>query len=124
MAYLFGNRWCYQTAYKVLSLIMLFIGGLQQYTVVWDLGDVGIGLMTLFNIAVLYPMSKEALELLRQYEEKRKTVIREKEVYTVPFSVFIEMTLSAILTVWSPGPNNILLLSAQANMAYVAICVL
>ena len=26
-------------------------------------------------------------------------------------SVFIEMTLSAILTVWSPGPNNILLLS-------------
>ena len=26
-------------------------------------------------------------------------------------SVFIEMTLSAILTVWSPGPNTILLLS-------------
>lgn len=71
VAYLFGNRWCYQTAYKVLALIMLFIGGLQQYTVVWDLGDVGIGLMTLFNIAVLYPMSKEALELLRQYEEKK-----------------------------------------------------
>ena len=55
----------------VLALIMLFIGGLQQYTVVWDLGDVGIGLMTLFNIGVLYPMSKEALELLRQYEEKK-----------------------------------------------------
>ncbi len=71
VAYLFGNRWCYQTAYKVLALIMLFIGGLQQYTVVWDLGDVGIGLMTLFNIAVLYPMSKEALELLKQYEAKK-----------------------------------------------------
>lgn len=71
VAYLFGNRWCYQTAYKVLALVMLFVGGLQQYTVVWDLGDVGIGLMTLFNIAVLYPMSKEALELLRQYEEKK-----------------------------------------------------
>lgn len=71
VAYLFGNRWCYQTAYKVLALIMLFIGGLEQYTVVWDLGDVGIGLMTLFNIAVLYPMSKEALELLKEYEEKK-----------------------------------------------------
>lgn len=71
VAYLFGNRWCYQTAYKVLALVMLFIGGLQQYTVVWDLGDVGIGLMTLFNIAVLYPMSKEALELLKQYEKKK-----------------------------------------------------
>ena len=27
--------------------------------------------MTLFNIAVLYPMSKEALELLKQYEENK-----------------------------------------------------
>ena len=44
VAYLLGDRWCWQTAYKVLALVMLFIGGLQQYTVVWDLGDVGIGL--------------------------------------------------------------------------------
>lgn len=72
ISYLFGNRWCFQTAYKILALVMLFIGGLQKYTVVWDLGDVGIGLMTLFNIAILYPMSKEALELLKNYEKCRK----------------------------------------------------
>ena len=72
ISYLFGNRWCFQTAYKLLALVMLFIGGLQKYTVVWDLGDVGIGLMTLFNIAILYPMSKEALELLKNYEKCRK----------------------------------------------------
>ncbi|MCM1256678.1 MAG: LysE family transporter [Roseburia sp.] len=29
----------------------------------------------------------------------------------MPFTVFCEMTLTAALTVWSPGPNNILLLS-------------
>lgn len=29
----------------------------------------------------------------------------------MPFSVFCNMTLTAALTVWSPGPNNILLLS-------------
>lgn len=29
----------------------------------------------------------------------------------MPFSVFFDMTLTAVLTVWSPGPNNILLLS-------------
>ena len=34
-------------------------------------------------------------------------------------SVFIEMTLSAILTVWSPGPNNILLLS---NASKYGVC--
>ena len=64
VAYLFGDRWCFQTAYKILALLMLFVGGLQQYTVVWDLGDVGIGLMTIFNILVLYPLSKEVLQLL------------------------------------------------------------
>ena len=33
----------------------------------------------------------------------------------MPLSVLIEMTLSAILTVWSPGPNNILLLSTASK---------
>ena len=69
VAYLLGDRWCWQTAYKVLALVMLFIGGLQQYTVVWDLGDVGIGLMTVFNIVFLYPMSGEVLKLLEKYKK-------------------------------------------------------
>ena len=69
IAYLLGDRWCWQTAYKVLTLVMLFIGGLQQYTVVWDLGDVGIGLMTVFNILFLYPMSGEVLKLLAKYKK-------------------------------------------------------
>ena len=51
---------------------MLFVGGLQAYTVVWDLGDVGIGLMTVFNLMVLFPLSGEALRALREYEEKKK----------------------------------------------------
>ena len=71
VAYLFGDKWCWQTAYKVLALIMLFIGGIAAYTFVWDLGDVGIGLMTLFNISILYPLSKEALQALGQYEKEK-----------------------------------------------------
>ena len=75
VAYLFGDNWFSQTAYKVLALVMLFIGGLAAYTFVWDLGDVGVGLMTVFNIIVILPMSKEALVSLRDYEQimaKRK----------------------------------------------------
>ena len=49
VAYLFGDRWLAQTAYKVLALVMLFIGGLAAYTTVWDLGDVGVGLMDSFQ---------------------------------------------------------------------------
>ena len=72
VAYLFGDSWFWQTAYKVLALVMLVVGGMQAYTVVWDLGDVGIGLMTIFNMLALYPLSGEALTALREYEAKKK----------------------------------------------------
>ena len=73
VAYLFGDKWCFQTAYKVLALVMLFIGGIAAYTFVWDLGDVGIGLMTIFNIIALYPLAGEALSELKSYEESKKS---------------------------------------------------
>ena len=72
VAYLFGDGWMAQTAYKLLALAMMVVGGLAAYTVVWDLGDVGIGLMTIFNMIALYPLSGEALDALRAYEKKKK----------------------------------------------------
>lgn len=72
VAYLFGDNWASQTAYKIIALIMLFIGGLAAYTFVWDLGDVGVGLMTVFNLAILFPLSGEALNALKSYEAEYK----------------------------------------------------
>ena len=72
VAYLFGDNWFSQTAYKIVALAMLFVGGLAAYTVVWDLGDVGVGLMTLFNIFILLPMSKKAIDAKKDYEKKKK----------------------------------------------------
>ena len=62
VAYLCGDNWWSQTAYKLLALAMLLVGGTQAYTVVWDLGDVGIGLMTIFNMLVIFPLSKQAID--------------------------------------------------------------
>ena len=62
VAYLFGDNWASQTAYKVLALVMLFIGGIAAYTFVWDLGDVGI----------LYLRGGQALDELKKYEAVRK----------------------------------------------------
>ena len=78
VAYLFGDKWGWQTAYKVLALVMLFIGGIQTDTFVWDLGDVGIGLMTIFNIFILYAMSGQAIKELKNYEETKKKSIEER----------------------------------------------
>lgn len=72
VAYLFGDNWKSQTAYKILALVMLFIGGLATYTFVWDLGDIGIGLMTIFNMIAILPMSGQAIEALKDYSASRK----------------------------------------------------
>ena len=69
VAYLFGDRWGAQLAYKILALVMLFIGGLAAYQFVWDLGDVGVGLMTVFNMIALFPLAPKALASLRDYEK-------------------------------------------------------
>ena len=68
VAYLFGDNWTSQTIYKIVALVMLFIGGLAAYQLVWDLGDVGVGLMTIFNMIGLFPHTKEVLASLRDYE--------------------------------------------------------
>ena len=69
---------CPRPAYKLLALVMLFVGCMAAYTFVWDLGDVGIGLMTLFNMVALFPLSGEALASLREYERLIKAR-RKKE---------------------------------------------
>ena len=80
MAYLFGDKWIWQTGYKLIALAMMFIGGLAQYTFVWDLGDVGIGLMTIFNIVLLYLMGGQALKALKEYEANPGLRGRKKKV--------------------------------------------
>ena len=69
VSYIFGDNWTSQTVYKVIALLMLFIGGLASYTFVWDLGDIGIALMTIFNMIALFPLSKEALKALNEYKK-------------------------------------------------------
>ena len=72
VAYLSGDNWISQTLYKILALAMLFVGGLAAYQFVWDLGDVGVGLMTVFNMIALVPLAPKAIASLRDYENKLK----------------------------------------------------
>ena len=74
-----------ETRYKNLpSTVIIFITqedifgkDLAKYTFVWDLGDFGIALMTIFNMIVLIPMSSEAFKSLKDYEQQIK--IRKKQ---------------------------------------------
>ncbi len=80
VAYLFGDNWKSQTAYKLFALAMLFVGGLAAYTFVWDLGDIGIALMTVFNMIAIIPMSGQAIRSLNEYNAMRKSERKQKKI--------------------------------------------
>lgn len=79
VAYLFGDNWTSQTIYKIVALVMLFIGGLAAYTFVWDIGDIGVALMTVFNMIALFPMSGQAIKSLNEYSTMRKNQKAQKD---------------------------------------------
>ncbi|MBE6894212.1 MAG: alanine:cation symporter family protein [Ruminococcaceae bacterium] len=72
VAYLFGDSMKSQNIYKIFALIMLFIGGVATYTFVWDIGDIGVALMTIFNMIAIIPMHKQAIISLDDYTQKVK----------------------------------------------------
>ncbi len=73
VAYLFGDNWLSQTLYKILALVMLYIGGLATYAFVWDIGDFGVGLMTISNMIALFPLAPQAIQSLKDYEQNHRT---------------------------------------------------
>lgn len=73
VAYLFGDNWTSQTLYKVFALFMLFTGCLSTAADTWHLADIGIALMTVFNLTALFPMAKEPLKMLKNYKKGSQT---------------------------------------------------
>lgn len=71
VAYIFGDKKIFQIIYNIFALVMLFIGGLATYTFVWDLGDIGVGLMTVFNMIALIPLSNQAIKALKDYSSNK-----------------------------------------------------
>ena len=56
----------------VATIPMLFIGGVAAYEFVWELGDLGVGLMTVFNMIAIVPLSGQAINALKDYETNYK----------------------------------------------------
>lgn len=69
LAFLYDKPWL-QEAFKVFTLVMLFVGGVRQNFLVWNLADLGLGLMTIVNLMGVYPLTYKAVESLKEYEKK------------------------------------------------------
>ena len=72
VAYLFGDNWWSQTAFKIFALIMLFICGISQPSFVWDMGDLGIALTTMINMMAILPMGGQSINALKDYNALKK----------------------------------------------------
>lgn len=63
-----SERDIFQNMFKILVLVMLFQGGIQQNLFIWSLADFGIGLMTVINLIGIVLLSKEVKICLENYE--------------------------------------------------------
>jgi len=57
---------------RVTLLVMTFIGSVNTAGAVWDLGDVGVGMMAWLNIVAILLLSKTGIATLTDYEAQKK----------------------------------------------------
>lgn len=55
--------------YQIVAIIMIYVGAVGEENFVWNLVDFGLGIMTLINISFIVFTSKDAINLLFEYEK-------------------------------------------------------
>ncbi len=65
VVYLFGPRYVF--AYKIVFVVMNFLGAIFSLEVVWNLGDSALGLMALPNLVALIFLSRNVRRMTREY---------------------------------------------------------
>ena len=57
---------------KVVMMLVIMYGSINQAQLAWDIGDIGVGLMAWFNIIAILLLQKPALAALKDYEKQKK----------------------------------------------------
>ena len=57
---------------KVIMMLVIMYGAINQAKLAWDIGDLGVGLMAWFNIIAIILLQKPALAALKDYEKQKK----------------------------------------------------
>lgn len=58
--------------FRVTCLVAIFLGAQADFSVVWNLADITMGLMAIVNIIAIFLLSKVALKVLKDYEKQKK----------------------------------------------------
>ena len=76
--YLHGNRFVL-LVFRLLMLGFVYFGAVAEMPVVWDMGDLTMGVMALINLIAIVLMYKTVLLLLKDYSVKVRRGIKEPE---------------------------------------------
>ena len=71
--------------FRISCVAAIFIGALMDFTTVWTIADILMGLMAMVNLVVIFLLGKKALIALKDYcaqkKEGKNPVFREKDVH-------------------------------------------
>lgn len=60
------------TVFNIIACVLVFVGALMDFSFVWNLADVLMGIMAIINLPVIVILGKVALDALKDYSEQRK----------------------------------------------------
>ena len=60
------------TVFNIIACVLVFVGALMDFSFVWNLADVLMGIMTIINLPIIMILGKTALAVLKDYSEQRK----------------------------------------------------
>lgn len=63
----------FMNAFRVIACVIVFVGALLDFGLVWNLADVLMGIMALINLPVIVVLGKTALAAMNDYIHQRKT---------------------------------------------------
>lgn len=58
--------------FRIVACALVFVGALMDFSFVWNLADVLMGIMAIINLPVIVVLGKVALDALKDYNEQRK----------------------------------------------------
>ncbi|MGM7719299.1 alanine/glycine:cation symporter family protein [Metabacillus sp. Hm71] len=61
-----------KTVLKIVFLVMVYIGSVESASLLWALGDLGIGSMAWLNLVAILLLTKPTLKVLKDYESQKK----------------------------------------------------
>jgi AGCS family alanine or glycine:cation symporter len=70
--------------FRVTCIVAIFLGAQADFSLVWNLADVTMGLMAIVNIVAIFLLGNVAVKVLKDYETQKKQgknpVFREENV--------------------------------------------